>query len=88
MWRRGYHGAARRGRISEDVPILDEYKFDERAADFHLRGAELINELLRSEIAYIEAWTQQAAYRDWIRGQKAAFLAEVDEFIAAMDLRR
>ncbi|HEY0185691.1 MAG TPA: hypothetical protein VGC09_23050 [Rhodopila sp.] len=79
----GRRGAA---AFAADVPIPERFRPDEAAADFEAGAAALIDELLRSDTAFMESFEQQAPYRDWIGGNRDVFMNEVDSFIAAMDL--
>ena len=78
----GRRGAAAFGA---DVPIPERFRLDE-AADFDARALGLIDELLRSDAAFLEASEQQGDYRTWIDGNRDAFMREVDGFIATMGL--
>jgi len=69
-----------------DVPIPDRFRLDEAAVDFDVRALGLIDELLRSDAAFLEASEQQAGYRGWIEGNWEGFMHEVDGFIAAIGL--
>ncbi len=79
----------RRGSAAfvDDVPLPARFRLDEQAPGFATAAAALIADLLRSDAAFDEASAQQRPYRDWIAGNRAAFLAEVDGFIDTMELR-
>ena len=77
----GRRGAA---GFATDVPIPERFRLDEAAADFEVRALGLIDQLLRSEAAFLEASEQQADYRRWVGGNREAFMREVDGFIAAV----
>ena len=79
----GRRGAA---AFAADVPIPERFRLDEAAVDFDARALRLIDELLRSDAAFLRAWEQQAGYRQWIAGNRAAFMREVDGFVAAVGL--
>jgi hypothetical protein len=79
----GRRGAA---AFAADVPIPERFRLDEAAVGFDARALGLIDELLRSDAAFLEAWEQQAGYRRWIGGDREVFLREVDGFVAAMGL--
>jgi hypothetical protein len=79
----GRRGAA---AFAADVPIPERFRLDEAAADFDVSALGLIDELLRSDAAFLAASEQQAGYRRWIDGNRDAFMREVDGFVAAMGL--
>ncbi len=81
----GRQGAA---GFAEDVPIPERFRLDETMPDFESRAAALVGELLSSDLAFQEAWSEQAAYRDWIGHNKDVFIAEVEAFIRTIMTRR
>jgi hypothetical protein len=80
----GRKGAA---AFDADLPLPARFRLDEGAADFDATALALIGELLGSDSAFMQASAQQVPYREWIAGNRDAFLNEVDGFIAAMDLQ-
>jgi hypothetical protein len=80
----GRQGAA---GFAGDMPLPGRFRLNDHAMDTDPRGLALIEQLLTSETAFMDAWSEQAPYRDWIRHNKDAFLAEVETFIASMHLR-
>ena len=79
----GQKGAA---AFSGDVILPERFRINEQAPDFDARVLALIDELLHDDDAFLTASTQQQPYRDWINGNRDAFMAEVDGFIDAMNL--
>jgi hypothetical protein len=76
----GRRGAA---ALAEDVPLPDAFRLDETAPAFETDVVATLDALLTSDAAFAAAVAQQDDYRAWIRGNKATFVAEVDELIAA-----
>ena len=79
----GRRGAA---GFATDLPIPERFRLDEAAADFDAQALGLIDQLLRSDAAFLQASEQQADYRRWIACNRDAFMREVDGFVAAMRL--
>ena len=79
----GRRGAA---AFASDVPIPERFRLDEAGSDFDARALRLIDELVRSDAAFLQAWEQQAGYRRWIEGDREGFGREVDGFVAALGL--
>lgn len=79
----GRRGAA---AFAADMPLPERFRLDERIPGFDGDALTLIDGLLQEDMAFLEAASQQAPYRAWIAGNRAAFMAETDAFIAAMRL--
>ena len=74
----GRRGAA---GFVQDVPLPDRFRLDEQAPDFEAAAAALIDEVLGSEQAFLDASAEQESYRHWIGHNRDAFMREVDHFI-------
>jgi hypothetical protein len=72
--------------FTEDMPLPERFRLDEKITSFEKQAFELITRLLASDSEFSEASAEQERYRDWIRSNKRAFEAEVNEFIATMQL--
>lgn len=79
----GRRGAA---AFAADIPIPECFRLDEAEGDFDQRALGLIDELLRSDTAFLEASEEQAGYRAWIGSDREVFAHEVERFIAALGL--
>lgn len=81
----GRRGAA---AFAGDLPIPDRFRLDEAAPDFERHALTLIGILLTDDAAFAAASAAQEPYRAWIRGNRAAFLAEADALVTALCLTR
>jgi hypothetical protein len=77
----GRKGAA---AFPTDMPLPERFRLDEQLPDFEAHAITLLDELLGSDAAFLEASEHQATYRRWIGENKATFLTEIDGFIAAL----